>query len=1096
MTLGYLVYSTDNQLGIGKLIATNAPNATVEYFCSAGQRLSQIVLLESIRRVRLSRQTRCYTYNPYSKTWRIGRIYTWDEDEEQYQIDLPDRHTILAPESDIYVRCNLPIEDPIDILAMKGHETPYFHNQRSRFIRCLTQQRAISRGITGLISANIALYPHQVEVIRRVLEDPIQRYLLADEVGLGKTIEAGVILRQFLLDEPRGKALILVPPYLLHQWQQELQEKLYFSEFGERFTLLSTTDWPEIPATDYDFLILDEAHHIASMSHSTLMWEKRCFKTIQTLAHNCDRLLLLSATPVLHHEQDFLAMLHLLEPDTYQLQDLEGFREKIEKRQEIGRLLLSFKAETNPINLQANLTQLQKLFPEDSHLIKLIETLQKSLKTQENTEQEGQIRSIRTHISDTYRLHRRMLRNRRANVTDVIFARHTVPRPEYDLDERCYDIHDLLEEWRTTAPNQPEYYHLFRLLVATSNTWLEIFKQVIESRLNELAFSGLTQDLGEQKIQKITKTPKFAREQTILSALLKLVQNPSADGDRLELLKIVLLYHLSDILKLQSFRSDLNKLQERIKQRIERPFTSDKLPKLVIFTLYTQACAAIVDLLANVFGSNAVASHSFKDNRDTVDANLKRFKNHAQCFLLVCDPSGEEGTNLQFVDGVIHFDLPFSPNKLEQRLGRMDRIGSKMEVLSWVLVGIDSPDSYQDAWYEILKDGLGIFNESIASLQFYVEQKLPELEQILFQQGAKGLRENIPNLQAEINSENIKISEQNTLDEIDTLDKNALEYFQLLEEHDNQHQIIEKAVEGWLCSALNFRKKYDVNMKDVRQYKYTERTLVSVAEIKEKFSDCVTHKGAYNRRIANQYPGVHLYRIGEKLIDTLADYIYGDDRGTAFAMWRQDSSWEPTKNKGSEWLGFRFDYVLEINWKKIQTLLQDVANIKYSHSAIKRRTDSLFPPLLRTLFLDTKFQPVLDEELIKILKRPYKSKGERNRDYNLAKERRFIVDEFVNKEDWEKLCYQARTASEALLLEHCSDYYQRQITIAKEILDNQINQLKLRLGRTSQQKLSQEIEQETILNQVLLDSISQPYLRLDAVGFIILSGNTLSEEPE
>lgn len=1091
--VGSLVSSSENDLGIGKLITTDQPNATIEYFCSAGQRLEKTVPLESLRRVRLSRQTRCYIFNPYTDVWRIGRIYRWDEDEEQYQIDLPDRHTILAPETDIYVRCNLPIEDPIDILAMKGHETPYFHNQRSRFIRCLTKQRAVSRGMTGLLSANITLYPHQVEVIRRVLEDPIQRYLLADEIGLGKTIEAGVILRQFLLDEPKGLALVLVPPYLLHQWQQELQEKFLISQFGDRVTLISSSDWEKIPVREYDFLILDEAHHLAAMSHSSLHKEKGCFQTIQSLAHNCDRLLLLSATPVLHHEQDFLAMLNLLEPDSYQLDNLEGFREKVENRQEIGRILLSFPEEIDEAIIKANIIKLQKLCPEDSYLNSLIEQLEYKLKAGDSPQATQKIQAIRTHISNSYRLHRRMLRNRRAKVTDVIFARNAVPKPEYDLDERCYDLHHLLEEWRKTAPNQPEYHHLFRILVETSNTWLEIFKQVLECRLNGFAFTNLIQDLGDQTIEKISKTPKFTGEQPILQRLLTLVQNPSEDGDRLELLKIVLLYHLSDLLQLQSFRPDLDKLEERIRQRVERPFASDKLPKLVIFTRYSQACAAIVNLLTKIFGEKAVASHSSQDQQEKIAANLTRFKQDSHCFILVCDPSGEEGTNLQFVDGVIHFDFPFAPNKLEQRLGRIDRIGSKMEVTAWALVGIDSPDSYQDAWYLMLKDGLEIFNKSLASLQFYLEEKMPSLEQILFQRGAKGITENIPNLQQEINQENEKINEQNALDEINICESNSSQYFQDLEEYDSQHQIIEKAVEGWLCSALNFRKKYDPDKKDVRTYKYTDRTLVSVAEIKEKFSDSITEKGAYNRRIANQYPGVNIYRIGQRLIDTLADYIYGDDRGTAFAMWRQDNHWH--RNEGAEWLGFRFDYVLEIDWKKIKNTMLALGDMKYNTSAIKRRTDALFPPRLKTLFIDTNFQLVTDEELIKILKRPYKGKGEKNRDYNLAKDRRFILDKFVESDQWANLCYQARKKSETLLLESSDfkDYFQNQISQAKEILDQRINLLKLNLERTENKNISQEIEQETSLNQVLLETISEPHLRLDAVGFIILSGRTLAE---
>ncbi len=94
---------------------------------------------------------------------------------------------------------------------------------------------------------------------------------------------------------------------------------------------------------DLDFLIVDEAHHIAGMAASSDRSKQQCFQALKKLAHQAKRLLLLSATPVLNHERDFLAMLHLLEPTTYRLEDLEGFPQRVQKRQEIGRILLSFR---------------------------------------------------------------------------------------------------------------------------------------------------------------------------------------------------------------------------------------------------------------------------------------------------------------------------------------------------------------------------------------------------------------------------------------------------------------------------------------------------------------------------------------------------------------------------------------------------------------------------------------------------------------------------------------------------------------------------------------------------------------------------------
>ena len=186
-----LVRSKNNSLGIGKIVNILDTQATVEYFCSVGQRIERNLPLDSLSQFKLERQTRCYVYQESSETWIMGRVYEWDGEICKYQIDLPGKKTILVSEEEIYVRCNLLQADPIETLAMKGQETPYFHDRRFAFVKSLISQRAVSRGMTGLISANIKLFPHQVEVVRRVLEDPIQRYLLADEVGLGKTIEAG-----------------------------------------------------------------------------------------------------------------------------------------------------------------------------------------------------------------------------------------------------------------------------------------------------------------------------------------------------------------------------------------------------------------------------------------------------------------------------------------------------------------------------------------------------------------------------------------------------------------------------------------------------------------------------------------------------------------------------------------------------------------------------------------------------------------------------------------------------------------------------------------------------------------------------------------
>jgi len=1084
-----------NYLGIGKVIEVTNLDATVEYFCSVGQRISKTIALNSLKPVKLPRQTRCYFWSESQERWFIGRIFDWDESCHQYQIDLPDKHTVLACEREVYVRCNLPIADPIEILAMKGHETPYFHNKRSRFVQCLVEQRAVSRGMTGLISANIELFPHQVEVVRRVLEDPIQRYLLADEVGLGKTIEAGVILRQYLLDEPHGRALVLVPQYLLEQWRQELEDKFYLSHFWDRVQLLAVDDLNPLRLNEgFGFLILDEAHHIAAMATSSNVLRRQCFETCKRLAHKSERLLLLSATPVLNHERDFLAMLHLLDPTTYQLDDLEGFRARVQKRQEIGRVLLSFKEGAKPFVLKTKLGQLRNLFSEDTYLLNLTDELQTNLQNQEapTAERDKIVQAIRTHISDTYRLHRRMLRNRRAEVKDVLFDRNAIPKAEYDLDERSYQIHELIDEWRTVAPNE-QYSRIFLLLFRASSTWLGILKEVVEARLNSVSHPGLIKEFGADDVRILIETPKFPGEEEILQSLLEILQQPSEDGDCLELLKIILLYHLSEIFGFQSYQRDTTQLLERVQQRLRRPFSSDRLPKIVIFTSFVQTCSEIVRYLSKSFGENSIASHQFGASREQVEQNISKFKNNPQCFILVSDFSGEEGRNLQFADGLIHFDLPWSPNRVEQRLGRLDRIGGKMGAKSWLLAGSDLPDSPQEAWYQLLKEGFSIFEQSIASLQFYVDEKLPELEAALFHSGAAGLIEMIKPLQEGIQAEQVKISEQNVLDEIEASDNNAVQYFQALEQFDDNHQKIEKATEGWICRALHFLGIDDPNFSGVRRYKPTERALIPVSEIIERFSQA-NASGTYNRRLANKYSGINLYRIGEGLIEELASYIHWDDRGQAFAMWRHDESWD--SGEGMEWIGFRFDYAIEADLSVVRQVVRDEGLNNFNEKALRRRADALFPPQMETIFLDAQMDVVENAELLSILQRPYFGKSSDYCDYNLAKNRLPILDEFIDPGKWADFCREVRHTSENLLRDRPSfiELCEQRVKSATLKLENRLNQLQLRFNRLSKREqisdsgLAKELSTEGALSQGLLKGIYRPRMTLDSVGFIIVSG--------
>ena len=114
-------------------------------------------------------------------------------------------------------------------------------------------------------------------------------------------------------------------------------------------------------------------------------------------------------------------------------------------------------------------------------------------------------------------------------------------------------------------------------------------------------------------------------------------------------------------------------------------------------------------------GSDAVASFRYDLADDRKEDEVLRFRRDPRCRVLVCDESGGEGRNFQFVDELIHFDLPWSVSAVEQRIGRLDRIGRVRTVRSVVLC---PAGGIEEAWFRCLEEGFGVFGRSISGLEF------------------------------------------------------------------------------------------------------------------------------------------------------------------------------------------------------------------------------------------------------------------------------------------------------------------------------------------------------------------------------------------
>lgn len=648
------VESSENSLGIGKVIAINGESATVEYFRSPvdEEPIRRDVATSSLARVTLYPETRAYFRNPATDGFEIGRVLDYQRDDQLYLVRFPNDQPRMLSSDEFEVRCRLPILEPTDHLASQVNETAFWHEARSGFVKHLLDQHCKSAGLSALLSSSIEIVAHQASVVRRVLMDPFQRYLLADEVGLGKTIEAGVLIKQFTLDEPLDhQTVVIVPEALLMQWQQELTHRFHLgSKLGVSVHIVSSEDEDAIAATlaDARMIVIDEAHHLSSWAWSSDPVEQSIFRCVASSTRDLHRrVLLLSATPVLHNEQSFLAMLHLLDPQVYPLDSLETFKQRVQLRQEIAERMMDLREDEQNFFLGDTLEVLGDLLPDDREFQELRNELGPLVEQdvdESNPRRCELVRSIRTHVSDMWRLHRRILRNRRTDATSAYLpGRGGAKRVVYVCESEA-GLAEAIEGWRLT-------------LSASLFSAGETEKQTA---------SELARVMDELASCEPRHALEFANARLSGGGSAAISSLPLCEGESDSLQQIIRAAKDCD------HAARLQKLYQIVG-------SDDDQMSFVIFASSPETADLIFEFLDLRLPAGRVLRHSAERS------SWIQFKNVQRGYVLVCDRAAEEGLNLQKRGAfAIHYDLPFSPNRIEQRMGRLDRFGSGILVQSAV----------------------------------------------------------------------------------------------------------------------------------------------------------------------------------------------------------------------------------------------------------------------------------------------------------------------------------------------------------------------------------------------------------------------------
>jgi len=1059
-------------LGVGKVIELSGLIATVAYFDFPGKEppFKIKVQVEVVRVVSLPVQTRVFRHDEETGRWQVGRIV--DGEGPLCLVAFPNSVSANVPREELEVRWRKPIANPVDFLSRQVTETPLFAAARSKFVRAVTAQRAACRGMSALLSSSIQLTDYQFNVVRKVLQDPVQRYLLADEVGLGKTIEAGLLVRQYALDVADAQILLIVPPPLVIQWREELIRR-----FGLR-------DWLEdhiwiIPSDDLSsimnriktasMVVVDEAHHL---SRKTEKIEHPLYELLRQFAPSVPHLLLLSGTPVLADTAGFLRILHLLDPVVFPINDLAGFERRVQSRQVVAEIAASLIPE-NVLAMENDLDRLHDIFGDDPTLMKHIEALRpivQALPEEDDADFLSALGDLRAHLSETYKLHRRVLRNRRKAV------------PWATPQRKGLEVFSYTSNWQFERQRLIDALRVH--LVNSSNasiTARALFSSAVHAG-NSKSLDSVLDSLGIQDIR--------ARE--LAQQVDEVKRCADETGER-------------DQLAQSAIRTCLSRPGVQVVVFCDEPNTADRL-----VVALSNALGETVEVLRHE--SN---TYDFDACEEEDGESWRRFLSEPErCRVLVCDAKAEEGLNLHGGHKVaLHYDLPPEPNRLEQRLGRLDRFGVGSAIKSIVLVCKD--DAAEMAWVRVLDEGLQVFNVSIASLQYLVEDSLKIAIQDWCNEGVDGLlrwTQQLAGPNGWVACERRRIDQQDILD---AMGDPQSEEFEHLEDIDSQWRDWRSAFNGFAFDTLMFHgfpETWAGNLPEnerVFRMKYSRdnnrQTLLSLPEFVGQFLGTIdtesrhstsksplTYPYAYSRHTVmskeGQSKGLRSLRYGDPLVESLTAFCQSDDRGRAFAMWRCRPTFEAIDASGCD-LWFRFDFVVEVG-------LTDAGDD--ATRALKRRVEQHFTPQFYTVWVSAADGATLTPP--NVLLESYTKTGDlQSRDYNLNLRRWQILQMQVGSVpwllEWSSHCHSAAKSALDYISSHelvrmqqtkglASLKYQHAMRVA------QIESRLTRLTGLAQSVEFHELEIENELFERLNQAIRTPSIRTDAAGAIFASVNT------
>lgn len=596
-----------------------------------------------------------------------------------YKVKYDDRE---SDENSAILMPDVDLSDPFERCRQNlyGYYTEYLKGNTTFKI-----QSSNNSTISSLKASRTLFRPYQFKPLLKFLNSDNKRILIADEVGLGKTIEAGHIMLEMKARGEFHNALVVCPKSLRAKWAVELNEKFGFEfiEIEEKRDLLNELKHHngQIQAVvNYDkfregsellkfiieknimfsVIVCDESHRLRNITQN--------YKGIEKLMARADSAVFMSATPIMINQNNLYNQLHLLDPEVYD--NHEVFENNIQLNRPFVRAL-------NGLNSGISLPEIANTLSETK--VTTTNIINDAFNYQEFT--------IGEYFKD-YPIFQQIM-NDLQNGTDTPALR---ARIQYNLSEMnpMNSIFSRTRKREVTQDWSQAERNPHTLLVTMTEEEQNAYEQAIE-------------DYKEEHKEQLVD----GHSETLGLVTLKRQLASSIWG-----------YQASDTGGSELFPCNDDSKYNELKRILEEVFAHGQ-NKIIVFAVFKKTLRYLNYRLAND-GYRSVMIYG--DTNIDKNAELNRFQYDDSVRVLLSSEVGSEGLDMQFCNALVNYDLPWNPMVVEQRIGRIDRFGQESEKIN--IYNIVVEDSILEKIYYRLLERIGIFRESIGDLEAILDAEM------------------------------------------------------------------------------------------------------------------------------------------------------------------------------------------------------------------------------------------------------------------------------------------------------------------------------------------------------------------------------------